>query len=358
MAGSRLLLLFLFAARDICARILILSGGFFMKKILLGLLCLAFVLGAFSGCGGTTRDGRLKIVATSFPEYDWVREILGTRAEEVELVLLLDKGVDLHSYQPTAQDLAQIASCDLFLHTGQSTQAWVTRLPARGGDKQPRVICLMELLGDAVKSEEIVEGMQSEQDHDHEHEHEEHDHEHEAEQDEHIWLSLQNAATLCRAISGALCELDRANQALYTANTEAYLAKLEALDAAYRACVDAAARKTLLFGDRFPFRYLAEDYQLEYYAAFAGCSAETEASFETITFLAKKVDELQLPCVLTIEGTRHRIAQTVVENTSARSAEVLVMNSMQSVTAVQIAQGVTYLLIMQENLAVLQKALG
>ena len=183
-------------------------------------------------------------------------------------------------------------------------------------------------------------------------------HDHGEEKDEHVWLSLKNAKTLVGAIADALQELDPENKDTYAANADAYVKKLSALDADYRAAVAGAAYKTILFGDRFPFRYLVDDYGLSYYAAFAGCSAETEAGFDTITFLAGKVDELGLPCVMTIEGARHKIAETIVQNTAAKNQKVLTMDSMQSTTSKDAANGTTYLSVMEKNLSVLKQALG
>lgn len=223
-----------------------------------------------------------------------------------------------------------------------------------------KVINLLEVLGDSVKEEETIEGMQKD-DHDHGHEDEDehdHDHEGETEYDEHIWLSLKNAQKLVNVISEALQELDSENKDTYCANSEAYVKKLTALDADYQAAVDSATYKTALFGDRFPFRYMVDDYGLRYYAAFVGCSAETEASFETISFLAGKMDELKLPCVLTIEGTQHKIAEMIVENTIEKNQKVLTMDSMQSITSKDVSSGTTYLSIMEKNLSVLKQALG
>ncbi|MBR3130377.1 MAG: zinc ABC transporter substrate-binding protein, partial [Clostridia bacterium] len=209
----------------------------------------------------------------------------------------------------------------------------------------------------------LVEGMQEEE-HDHEHEEDDHDedhaHEHEegeTEYDEHIWLSLKNATVLVSSISDAIRTIDPDNAESYKKNASAYIEKLNALDAKYRAAVDSAAVKTVLFGDRFPFRYLTDDYGLTYYAAFVGCSAETEASFETITFLSQKVDELSLPAVLTIEGKDHRIAETIVRNTKTKDQIILTMDSMQGTTAKDVRNGVTYLSIMEKNLEVLENAI-
>ena len=180
-------------------------------------------------------------------------------------------------------------------------------------------------------------------------------HDHGEEKDEHIWLSLKNAQVLCVTLADALCAIDPDNKNTYIANAAAYRDKLAALDADYKAAVDGATHKTVLFGDRFPFRYLVDDYGLRYYAAFAGCSAETEASFETVSFLAKKVDELGLPCVLTIEGAQHRIAETIVQNTAGKNQKVLTMDS---TTSKDVANGATYLSVMEKNLSVLKEALG
>ena len=183
-------------------------------------------------------------------------------------------------------------------------------------------------------------------------------HDHGEEKDEHVWLSLKNAETLVTAIADALQELDPDNKDTYAANASAYIEKLSALDGAYQSAVDGAARKTVLFGDRFPFRYLVDDYGLSYYAAFAGCSAESEASFETVSFLAKKVDELGLPCVLTIEGKNHKLAETIVQSTAGKNQKVLTMDSMQSMTSKDAANGATYISAMEQNLSVLKEALG
>ena len=343
-----------------------------MKKITALLLALFVLVGALAGCGkqnDTNKTDKLSIVTTIFPEYDWVREILGDKADNAEITMLLDNGVDLHSYQPTADDIVKISDCDLFIYVGGESDGWVEDALRNAANRNMKVINLLEVLGDSVKTEEIVEGMQEEEhehedaeEHEHEdaeeHEHEDaEEHEHEEEADEHVWLSLKNAKMLVRVISKALQELDPDNKDIYAANADAYVKKLSALDAEYQAAVDAASNKTILFGDRFPFRYLVDDYGLRYYAAFVGCSAETEAGFETISFLAKRVDEWKLPCVLTIEGAQHKIAETVVRNTTAKNQKVLTMDSMQSTTTQDVKNGTTYLSVMEKNLSVLKEAL-
>lgn len=293
----------------------------------------------------------IAIVTTIFPEYDWVNVILGENAANAEVTMLLDNGVDLHSYQPTAEDIMKIATCDLFIYVGGESDEWVEDALAEATNKDMQVINLLEVIGENVKEEEVVEGMEAEE------EHEEADSEEEVEYDEHVWLSLKNAQVLCTAIEESLEVIDSANSDLYKANLEAYVAQLSDLDAQYQAAVDSSEVDTLLFGDRFPFRYLVDDYGLSYYAAFVGCSAETEASFDTITFLAQKVDELSLGTVLTIESSDQKIAQTIVENTQSKDQQILTLDSMQSTTSKDVASGTTYLSVMESNLSVLKAAL-
>lgn len=341
-----------------------------MKKTLSFVFGILFAVGLLSANAGSAladsapETKKLHIVTTIFPVYDWVVNVLGDQSDSAELTMLLDTGVDLHSYQPTVEDIVKIAGCDLFIYVGGESDEWVDDALAEATNKDMVVIDLLEVLGDKVKEEEIVEGMEAEHDDDHDHEEghdhaEDHDHEEgEAEFDEHVWLSLKHAGTLCGAIADTLVQLDPANADSYRANAAAYADKLNTLDAQYRAAVDAAPVKTLLFGDRFPFRYLADDYGLDYYAAFAGCSAETEASFQTIIFLANKLDELGLPAVLQIESADGSIARTIVENTKSRSQQILTLDSMQSVTAKDVAAGTSYLAVMEKNLDVLKAALG
>lgn len=324
-----------------------------IKKIISAMIVLTAALSVFSGCGANEKassDDKLSIVTTIFPEYDWTREILGDNAENVELTMLLDNGVDLHSYQPTADDIIKVSDCDLFIYVGGESDGWVDDVLKNSTNKDMKVVNFLDVLGDAVKNEEVVEGMQEEE--------EEHGEENEEEKDEHVWLSLKNAAVLCNAIADALEEIDPDNKDIYAENASAYIAKLSTLDKDYSEAVSNGARKTILFGDRFPFRYMADDYGLTYYAAFAGCSAETEASFETISFLAKKTDELELPCVLAIEGAKHDIAETIVQNTASKNQKILTMDSMQAVTSEDIKSGVTYLEIMEKNLSALKEALN
>lgn len=294
---------------------------------------------------------KLSIVTTIFPEYDWVRQILGENQANVDLTMLLDKGVDLHSYQPSADDMVKVSKCDLFIYVGGESDTWVDDALKSAQNKNMKVINLLDVLGNSVKEEEQVEGMQAEEE-------EEEGEEEGPEYDEHVWLSLKNAKTLCSSIADALCEIDSKNADVYKKNLNEYTKNLDALDKEYQQAVNGAKYDTLVFGDRFPFRYMVDDYSLKYYAAFVGCSAETEASFETIKFLANKVDELGVTTVLTIEDPKHKIAQTVVENTKEKNQKILALNSMQSVTSDDVKNGETYLNVMQSNLDVLKQALN
>lgn len=316
-----------------------------MKKIIVLLLGALMVLSVLSGCDKKNdNDNKLKVVTTTFPIYDWVKEIL--KDEDVDVSLLQDNGVDLHSYEPTVDDIAKINNADVFMYVGGES-GLESGLESNKGVK---VINLMEVLGDDVKNEEIVEGMEDEHESGHEHGLESDGHE----SDKHIWLSLRNAKKCVEAIKDVLCELDPTNMDRYKKNAEEYIEKLELLDQKYMEVVSNSKNNTLIFGDRFPFRYLVDDYNLNYYAAFVGCSTESEASFNTITFLAKKLDELGLTSILTIEGNNHKIAETIIKNTENKNQEILILNSMQG----SILEGDTYLSIMEKNLEVLKKALN
>ena len=522
-----------------------------MKKFGQFLLVSALSAALLAGCGGSKKaessaagsseaktesmaasGQKLKVVATIFPEYDWVKAVLGDKAENAELTLLLKSGVDLHSFQPSAEDIAKISEADLFIYVGGESDGWVDDALKEAKNKNMKVINLMEVLGDKAKEEEMKEGMQ-ESEHEHEHSHDKevstfedsevkdralsdwkgewqsayplaksgaldeafkekaektgkmtaeeykayylkgyetdiakinidgdtisftdesgktvksaykylgtyiqnwstgtkaamyrfeaedknsgapiyveindhmiepakpehfhirfsnesfdaikdpesywptfypaamtaeevndelagHDHHEETEYDEHVWLSLKNAELYVNKIAEDLSALDAANAENYKKNAEAYVKQLSELDTQYADVVKNAANKYLLFGDRFPFRYLVDDYGLDYSAAFVGCSADTEASFETVRFLAEKVDEKKLNNILVIENSDQKIANTIQQNTQEKNQKILVLDSMQSVTEKNIADGETYLGVMQKNLEVLKQAL-
>lgn len=332
-----------------------------MKKIITLMLVAVLAVCALSGCGTSksgedTKDKKIKIVTTIFPEYDWVMQILGDKADKADVTMLLDKGVDLHSYQPSTADIAKISEADVFIYVGGESDEWVEDVLKQAKNKNLKVINLMDVMGDKAKEEEVKEGMQPEEE-EHAEEAKDGKEEEEVEYDEHVWLSLKNAKIFTKKIADVLSEVDKDNAKTYQANYESYAKKLDDLDKKYADAVASAKNKTLVFGDRFPFRYLVNDYGLDYYAAFVGCSAESEASFETVTFLAKKIDELGLSNVLTIEGKNHKIAKTVVDNTKNKDQKVLTMDSMQSTTSKDVKDGATYLGIMEKNLEVLKEAL-
>ncbi len=332
-----------------------------MKKIITLMLVAVLAVFALSGCGTSksgedTKDKKIKIVTTIFPEYDWVMQILGDKADKADVTMLLDKGVDLHSYQPSTADIAKISEADVFIYVGGESDEWVEDVLKEAKNKKLKVINLMDIMGDKAKEEEVKEGMQPEEE-EHAEEAKDGKEEEEVEYDEHVWLSLKNAKIFTKKIADVLSEVDKDDAKTYQANYESYAKKLDDLDKKYADAVASAKNKTLVFGDRFPFRYLVNDYGLDYYAAFVGCSAESEASFETVTFLAKKIDELGLGNVLTIEGKNHKIANTVVDNTENKDQKVLTMDSMQSTTSKDVKDGATYLGIMEKNLEVLKEAL-
>ena len=332
-----------------------------MKKIITLMLVAVLAVCALSGCGTSKsgedkNDKKIKIVTTIFPEYDWVMQILGDKADKADVTMLLDKGVDLHSYQPSTADIAKISEADVFIYVGGESDEWVEDVLKEAKNKKLKVINLMDVMGDKAKEEEVKEGMQPEEE-EHAEEAKDGKEEEEVEYDEHVWLSLKNAKIFTKKIADVLSEVDKDDAKTYQANYESYAKKLDDLDKKYADAVASAKNKTLVFGDRFPFRYLVNDYGLDYYAAFVGCSAESEASFETVTFLAKKIDELGLGNVLTIEGKNHKIAKTVIDNTKNKDQKVLTMDSMQSTTSKDVKDGATYLGIMEKNLEVLKEAL-
>lgn len=327
------------------------------------MLILAMIAGILSGCGesghqteeaASDKSGKYQIVCTIFPEYDWVREVIGESSDKFNVQLLLDNGTDVHNYQPTVDDIVKISNSDVFIYAGGESEDWVREALKNAVNPNIRVINLLEILEDSLEEEEVVEGMtDSHAGHDHHHD----DEEDELEYDEHVWLSLENAKKCVEEISRVLGEVDSEHAADFQKNADDYIGQLQDLEKDYQNMVSNADKDTILVADRFPFRYLMEECGLKYYAAFSGCSAETEASFETITFLMEKVDSLNLGTVLVIENSDHSLAETIVANTRDKNQKILVLNSLQSLTRKEIQSGVTYLSIMEDNLRVLEEAL-
>ena len=309
---------------------------------------------AFSGCDppAANNDAKFKVVCTIFPIYDWTRRIIGDNTREFELTLLLNNFIDLHNYQPSVKDVARISGCDLLICVGGVSDGWVDGVVRQAANKNIAVIKLLERLGDAAKTEGSAEGAEGG------HEHGADEDGHGDEYDEHVWLSLINARLFCAAIAETLAALDVDDADIYVNNAAAYMARLSELDRLYRETVDAAPVKDLLFGDRFPFRYLLDDYGLNYHSVFAGCSAETEASFQTIVRAAETLDALRLKYVLVTEDSDKKIAETVIRESRAKDQKILVLNAVQSVAPSDIASGATYLDIMQKNLEILREALN
>jgi zinc transport system substrate-binding protein len=311
-----------------------------------------FLLSAvlFSGCSGIERGhgDRISIVTTIFPSYDWVRQIIGDEnTGNFDLTFLINSGVDLHSFDPSVSDIAQIKKSDIFIYVGGHSDSWVNDALK---DANPDIVTLnlVEILGDLLELGEFGCDPDCDDEHDHG----------ELHADEHVWLSLRHARLICNAIADMLTEIDPDNAQAYQENFEAYAARLSALDIEYQSAVDSANVKALVLADRFPFRHMINDYGLTHYAAFAGCSAASEASFNTIISLAAMVNRLGLNAVIVTESSDQSIARTLIDNTESKNQRILVLDSLQSVTLADVRNGVTYFSIMEDNLAVLKEALN
>ncbi|MCL2702380.1 MAG: metal ABC transporter substrate-binding protein [Defluviitaleaceae bacterium] len=324
-----------------------------MKRFYLILTALLLTFALFSGCSGdgAPESGRISIVTTIFPIYDWVRQIIGEEnMDAFDLSFVINSRVDLHSYNPSVSDIARIKTSDAFIYVGGHSDDWVADVLRDAGPDMV-TLNLLGILGDfVIRGEEYGCGDDCDDDHDHA--------PGQLHTDEHVWVSLRRVEVICAAIAAVLSELDPANAGAYNANLKAYTARLSALDAEYQAVADAADVKTLVFADRFPFRYLIQDYGLTHFAAFAGCSAETEASFSVIISLADVVNRLELNAVMVTETSDQSIARTVIGNTAAKNQRILVLDSLKSVTLADARNGASYLSAMESNLAVLKEALN
>lgn len=333
-----------------------------MRKIAATCLISALLMG-LSACGTVSeppQSGKLQIVATVFPSYDFAREIAGERAE---VTLLVPPGSESHSFEPTPHDLILLSSCALLVCNGGESEAWLETV-RDGLDADINCVTMLDCVN--ALEEELKAGMQqggvlSRGGHNHSHEHEHaHDHEneheqHELEYDEHVWTSPRNAILICRAIADKLCELDPEGRAYYEANCADYTAQLKALDESFRAIVDGAEQSTVIFADRFPVRYFVEEYGLDYYAAFPGCADDAEPSARTVAFLIDKVREEHTKAIFYIEFSNEKMADIICEETGC---EKLLFHSCHNITADELAAGVSYMELMQGNLASLKEALG
>lgn len=317
-----------------------------LKTITL-LVCIMLTLCSVFACAKQTNNSKYTVVCTIFPEYDWIRE-LTNGDDDFKIVLLEKNGADMHNYQPSVADIAEISVCDLFIYVGGESDSWVDRVLATANNKKMLTVNLLHELGDLAQEEEHL---------DHKHE-EDGNHDHEHEYDEHVWLSVKNAILFCDKLCDALCSVNAEKTELYKNNAATYKQKLNQIDAAFTAVRTNAKTDTLVFADRFPFAYLVNDYNIKHYAAFSGCSTEISASFETIMTLAQKIDELNLDSICVLESATTDIAQSVKNNTTQKNQKFVKFNSMQSVNEKNIADGITYLDLMNENVTALKSALG
>ena len=319
-----------------------------MRK-LTALLLAVLMLACCIGCGAEEKpdsDGRISIVTTIFPQYDFARRIVGDAAD---VSMLLSPGAESHSYEPSPKDIIAIQNCDLFIYVGGESDTWVRDILDSMGEKAPRALTLFECV--ETVEEQIVEGMEHDEEacddpnHDHD----------EPELDEHVWTSPKNAALITERIAAILGELDAGNGESYAKNAAAYIEELDALDSMFEETMAAAARKCIVVGDRFPFRYMADAYDIEYYAAFPGCSDQSEPSAKTVAFLTDKVAEEGIPAVFHIEFSNHKVADAIAEATGAK---VLLLHSCHNVTAEELESGVSYVSLMTQNAENLKEALS
>ena len=308
-------------------------------------LLILFSLSACAKKADTAASDGIQIVSTVFPSYDFARQI--TAGTTASVVMLLQPGEEVHSFDPTSQDIIQIQDSNLFLYVGGENDTWVESVLS-SLDKSVHTFKMMDYV--TLYEEELVEGMQPEEE---EAQAAENTAEHEW--DEHVWTAPVNAIAIVKAMTSELSAIDPDNASAYQSNAEAYVKQLEALDQSFRDVVSAASRNTVVFADRFPARYFVEEFDLSYYAAFPGCSADTEPSAATIASLIDRVKLENIPFVFYIEMSNERMADTICEATGAQK---LLFHTCHNVTKAEFEQGATYLSLMQNNVLALQKALG
>lgn len=318
-----------------------------LKKIIA--IILSILIPLLCGCSSPSRTAvvdanKINILCTTFPQYDWVCNITQGSAS-VQVSFLLEDGTDMHSFQPSADDIIKISSCDMFIYNGGVSDSIFEDILSTTKKEGQTVFSMMDALSPYLLTEQHIETTEQ-------------DHTHHSEYDEHVWLSLRNASLLCKAITEELIKLNPSEAHLYEKNSNLYIEKLNSIDEKYLSTVESAKIHELVFVDRFPFRYLANDYSLTCYAAFPGCSSETDASFSTILYLAEKINEIGNNTAITIDDSNVFIADTVREATKSKDFKTYTMNSLQSVTTEDINNGLTYLSAMERNLEVLEIALN
>lgn len=308
-------------------------------KITIALAAILLVgLGVILGISNTQKQSeKLTIITTNFPAYDFARAVAGDKAE---IKILLKPGAEMHDFEPTPSDIIDIEKSSLFIYTGGESDEWVEDILEDAKiDKTLKMMDAVEIV-----EEEAVEGMEAEEEEEGE----------EPEYDEHVWTSPKNAKKIVNRIKDELIEISAGDKETFEQNAANYSAKLDELDNKFQAIVDSSKRKTIVFGDRFPLRYFADEYGLKYYAAFPGCAEQTEASSATIAFLVNKVKSEKIPVVFKIEMSSDKVAQTIADETGAK---VLTFNAAHNISADDFNAGVTYTDIMEQNLSVLEEAL-
>ena len=313
-----------------------------MKKKLIVCLCVIMLLCGCTLQNNTSKNngGKINIVTTVFPLYDFARNVAGDKAN---IDMLVTFGAEVHSYEPTPRDIIKIIDSDLFINLGSSVDEWTDKVTEAADGKSLNTLSAMDSVD--IKDEEAVEGMEEERGHS----------EHTPEPDEHIWTSPKNAELIVKSICSALEKADPSNAGYYKKNAENYIYELNRLDDDIRSVVDGAKRKTVVFADRFPIRYFADEYGLEYFAAFPGCSSESEPSAATIAFLIEKVKSEHIPAVFFTETSDGKVADTICE---ASGAKKLLFHSCHNITKQQFDGKATYISLMKQNLKALQTALN
>lgn len=329
-----------------------------MRRLLAAVLAAALMIPA-AGCTARPAEpegGKLRVVCSLFPYYDFVRAIGG---EDVEAELLVPAGRETHSFEPTPLDVIRLSQADVFVYNGGESEYWVEEILDSAGEEIPYTLRLMDYA--QPLEEELAEGMQGaghddHHDHDDPHDHDHDDgHEDEVEYDEHIWTSPRIAMGLCRAIAETMQKADPEHAQNYARRLETYLAELSELDQAFTEVVADGTRHMVVFGDRFPLLYFCKTYGLEYRAAFHGCAGDTEPSLATLKYLIDKVQEEGIPVVYTIELSSRKVAQAIAETTGAK---VLTFQSCQTVSRQDFDAGATYLSLMRQNVAALKEGLA
>ncbi len=336
------------------------ESGFSFRTLLILLSTAILMSSVLYGCSETSVDpakpqtkdkpDKLSIVTTIFPPYDFARQVAGDNAD---ITMLLAPGEECHTFEPSPQDIIDIQNADLFIYVGGESEEWVDGILSSIDNKNMKILNMMDITD--VVEEEIVEGMEDHEDDEASSNAETNDVGEDKEYDEHIWTSIDNAQVITHAICEALCELDEPHQAVYTNACEIYLSELSSLKKDINKIVKNGKRNTIVFGDRFPIRYFADEFDLKYYAAFPGCAEQSEPSAGTVAFLIEKVKKENIPVVFYLELSNGKIAKTIADSTSA---ETMQFNSCHNVTMDQFLDGVTYVDLMRENLAALEKALN